>query len=204
MHVVQGSPAHSREIAKLYTAAFPASIDLFFAKKPSQKLLELLELAFLVIFSWGGEALLVRDEAGLIQGYCLYLNPEGLSTRRQWRKVLSILGQMVGKASLTELSRLLRNQLMIARSTKRTKKRSVPRSKALILSIAIGPSYQGHGAGTLLLNRALKMLEHQSVGLNVRADNPPARHLYAQAGFHECGSYQDLSGEWIMLIKEPE
>ncbi len=203
MHVIQGSPKHNREIAELYIAAFPASIKLFFAKKPPRELLGLLELTFRLVFFWGGEAVLAQDEAGRIQGYCLYLKREDLSTRRQWRKFLSTLGQMVGKASLGEVGKLLRNQLVIARSTMRTREIPILRTQARVLSIAINPSCQGQGVGTSLLESALQRLEGHSVGLSVRADNPPARRLYAQAGFQEYGTYRDLSGDWIMLVKDP-
>lgn len=204
MHqIIQGSPEHTRHMAKLYVAAFPASVKRFFAKKPRQKLLELLELTFLTVFYWGGEAVLVKDEAGLITGYCLYLNPTGLASRRRWLKVLGMLRQMVGKVSLAEMKELLRNQMLITRSTKSTKKTPLPRSQARILSIAIDPSCHGQGLGTLLLNSTLKELEHHRVGLNVRVDNPPARRLYARAGFKEYGTTRDLSGDWIVLSKDP-
>ena len=92
---------------------------------------------------------------------------------------------------------------MMTLSTRHTKKVPAPRSQARILSIAIDPSSQGKGVGTLLLQRVLEKLEHQGVVLNVRKDNPAGRNLYARAGFQECGFTRDLSGEWIMLFKEP-
>jgi RimJ/RimL family protein N-acetyltransferase len=41
------------------------------------------------------------------------------------------------------------------------------------------------------------------VGLNVRANNPAGRRLYAAAGFEEWGSRRDLGGRWLMLYRRP-
>lgn len=203
MHIEKGSPQDTRDIARLYCAAFPASVELFFRGKPREKLLDLLELTFDLIFAWGGEALLARSTEGAVLGYCMYFSPRGLLSRRKWDKMVATAGSMMGKVGLLEAGRLLRNQVMMTLSTRHTKKVPTPRSQARILSIAIDPSSQGKGVGTLLLQRVLEKLEHQGVVLNVRKDNPAGRNLYARAGFQECGFTRDLSGEWIMLFKEP-
>ena len=199
MYVAKGSPQDAREIAKLYCAAFPESVELFFGTKPFDKLLNLLELTFLLVFYSGGEALLVKNEAGSIYGYCLYRSAREASANRSLRKMLTVLPKMASKTSLAEIGKLLHNQLIMATSTKRTKKRARP--QAQIISIAISPTCQGQGVGTLLFRSVLNDLEPYSVGLNVRADNPAARRLYAKTGFQECGTTSDLSGKWIMLVK---
>ncbi|HBN94979.1 MAG TPA: hypothetical protein DDZ66_01655 [Firmicutes bacterium] len=202
MYVDKGSPQDAREIARLYSTAFPESVELFFGKKSTDKLLNLLELAFSLVFHWGGEALLVMDEAGVIRGYCMYRRDRHHSSKRNWGKVLQLLGQMAGKVTLPEIAVLLHNQLIMT-CTKRTKKAPTPRTQARIVSIAVSPECQGQGVGTLLLYSALENLAHQRIGLNVRADNRAARHLYAKAGFQEYGTTRDLSGRWIVLVKEP-
>lgn len=198
MYLEMGSFQDAREIARVYQNAFPASVQLFFGKKSPATLLDLLELTFAFVMHWGGQAMLIRDRQGQVGGYCLYLSGDD-SPRRDYRTVILLLSRMAGKISLPELGRLLRNKLLMAVSVRHTKK--VPKPKARILSMAMDPAYQGQGAGTLLFHSALKKLQHHSVGLNVRADNPAGRRLYAGAGFEECGSTRDLSGEWLILVK---
>jgi ribosomal protein S18 acetylase RimI-like enzyme len=202
MYVKQGSLQDSREIAKLYAAAFPDSIGLFFRKKAPDTLLDLLELAFSLLFHWGGEAVLIKDEAGSTHGYCMYSVQPNRSTSRRWGKILTVLGQMARRVALPELARLLQNQVLMTTSARCDSKTPSAKSGARILSIAINPVCQGQGVGTLLFTHVLETLQDHSVGLNVRADNPAARSLYAKAGFRQCGTTRDISGRWIMLTKE--
>jgi ribosomal protein S18 acetylase RimI-like enzyme len=202
MHVEPGSLQNSREIAKLYAVAFPDSVELFFQKKPSDKLLDLLELAFSLLFHWGGKALLIKDEAGSTQGYCMYFVQPNRSTKRPWGKIMAILCQMASRIALPELARLLQNQVLMTTSARCDSKTPSAKNEARILSIAIDPVCQGQGLGTLLFSHVLEALQDHSVGLNVRADNSAARSLYAKAGFRERGTTRDISGRWIMLVKD--
>jgi len=115
--------------------------------------------------------------------------------------MLPLLGQMVGKVTFSEICRLMRNQWTIL-STKEKTKAPTPKTQAEIVSIAVNPECQGQGVGTLLFSSVLDNLKHQSIGLNVRRDNPAARRLYAKVGFQDYGSFRDLSGEWLMLARE--
>ncbi|NLL44014.1 MAG: GNAT family N-acetyltransferase [Firmicutes bacterium] len=197
MDVKPGSPEDAREMAKLYCQAFPASVEMFFGSKPAKSLLDLIELTFLLVFAWGGQAMLVKDKTMQIHGYCLYLDAH--RRERKWCEAFRLVARLAARISLTELVRLLRNQLMMNRSALRTKK--LPKHKGEIMSIAISPASQGQGLGTKLLQEVLRRLTDQPVILNVRADNEPGKHLYKAAGFSACGTAKDLLGEWIIMIK---
>ncbi len=200
MHVEPGSLNNAREIAEIYQAAFPESVDLFFGKKSPEKLLNLLELTFLLTFYWGAKAMLMKDESGEISGYCLYSDVDSYRGRN-FPKVMGLLFQIAGKITLSEVVHLLRNRVIMATSMRHTRK--VPKPQARILSIAINPAYQGQGVGTSLFHSTLDSIKDQRIGLNVRADNPSARSLYAGAGFQECGTAKDLQGTWLALFREP-
>ncbi|MDI9484116.1 MAG: N-acetyltransferase [Bacillota bacterium] len=201
MYVDRGSPEDAREMAKLYCQAFPESVEFFFGRKSAKLLLDLMELTFRLIFHWGGEALLLKDEGGQAVGYCLYLSAEQARLQRRWGKALTCLARLAAKVAPSELLRLLHNQLTMARSAESTRK--IPKTKAEILSIAISPACQGQGLGTLLLEKVLQRIKNQPVILNVRANNESGKRLYAAAGFSAYGTTKDLLGEWIMLIREP-
>jgi ribosomal-protein-alanine N-acetyltransferase len=59
-----------------------------------------------------------------------------------------------------------------------------------ILSIAVAPSFRGHGLGAQLLNlhlRRLAALGCKAIFLEVDERNEPARKLYRRAGFRDVG-----------------
>lgn len=195
------SPAnshHARAIADLYRQAFPASVALFWTKKSSSDLLDLLELSFKFAFYWGAQGVLALNDENQLVGYLLY-NPA--TKKRQPGKALAIFPRMVGKIALSELKQLTHNQLLMSTSIKRTKK--VPKPRAQILSLAVSPACQGQGVGTLLLNNAMVELQNQFVCLNVRANNPAAQKLYSKTGFYQYGTTRDLAGKWFMLVRQP-
>lgn len=198
MFLITGSPAHARTIAKIYKEAFPASISRFFKERAREELLDLLELSFQLVMHWGGQALLAKDASGRILGYCLYSvenNPKDL------QKSLRAAGRLLGKIRPTEVGQLTYNQLLKVIHKRKT--RPTLKKGTAIISIAVAPAYQGRGVGTFLLSASLKKLAKETVFLNVRKGNRPARLLYKQAGFIAYGVTKDLLGEWIMLKKPP-
>lgn len=199
MYLESGSPKDARQIAAVYRDAFPDSIRLFFGKKQSAKLLDLLEHSFKIVFYWGGQAVLAKDEEGQISGYCFYDSSLDRVAKRNYAGAASSVFKMGTKIGFFELAKLMQNSLTMALSTRHNKK--VPKPEARILSIAVDPAYQGQGVGTLLLTHVLGLLQNQSVGLNVRTDNPAGRRLYEQAGFLERGTTHDLQGQWIALAR---
>ena len=201
MRLVPAAAEHSRSIAEIYRQAFPESIALFFPRKGRERLLRLLELAFALLFSVGAQGVLVQTEDGEDAGYLLYTTSQPGRARRRLFQAAGLLGRMAFRLSPLEIGRLLVNQLLMILTGHRSKK--VPRPQATILSVAVLPAYQGQGLGTLLLDHALDQLRGQSVGLNVRANNPAGRRLYAAAGFEEWGSRRDLGGRWLMLYRRP-
>ncbi|NMB00819.1 MAG: GNAT family N-acetyltransferase [Firmicutes bacterium] len=197
MNLQSASHRDARRIAEVYRQAFPASVQLFFSQKDPDELLDLLELSFTLPFYWGAKGVLYLDQANQVQGYCLYSTSSG---KRQLSKTLSLLTRLARKLSFKELAKLAQNQFLMTTSVRRTKK--VPKPQARILSIAVLPTYQGKGVGTVLLNDVLHKLQNESIGLNVRADNTVAKRLYASSGFTEYGTITDLSGTWLMLVRE--
>lgn len=195
-----GSPNDAKQIAVVFREAFPESIELFYKNKPPDKLLALLELSFKLIFFWGGQAVVARNADGLIVGYCFFQSATGRPKRR-YEELLRTAFSMVGRVSLGEVLKLTHNKLQMTLSCQRGKKE--PRPQAHILSIAVSPSEQGQGLGRSLLDHALHQLQGQVVALNVRANNPAGQHLYAEAGFRQCGTTKDLLGDWLKLLRTP-
>ncbi len=77
--------------------------------------------------------------------------------------------------------------------------------EAFVQTMAVAPSYQGRGLGTLLLQDLLAEAErrrHTQVLLEVRADNTPAQRLYAAHGFVKEGVRRGYYGPgldaWVM------
>lgn len=63
-------------------------------------------------------------------------------------------------------------------------------SAHLIGNVAVHPDWQGQGIGRALMEAALEEIATQGarwVGLEVQADNQPARQLYERLGFEEVG-----------------
>jgi len=200
MRLAAATEAHARSIAEVYRQAFPESVQLFFPRKRPERLLRLLELSFALVFAAGAQGIVALDESGDLSGYCLYDSAEG-QARPDVSKAFLLLAQMGLMVGPCELLRLLANEFLMLTTARRDKK--VPRPQATIVSVAVLPACQGKGVGTLLLSQVLDLLKGQSVGLNVREDNTAARHLYASAGFVECGSRRDLSGRWLILRRPP-
>ncbi|NLL47697.1 MAG: GNAT family N-acetyltransferase [Firmicutes bacterium] len=203
MRVERGSLQDARDIAQLYTVAFPESVALFFENKSPEKRLDLFELTFSLVFHWGIEALLIKDKAGLTRGYCLYSTGQSSRTKA-YGKALKVLGKMALRINLSELAKLLQNSALMTISRRRVRVGATPKVAARIVSIAIDPACQGKGLGTFLLAQVLEKLEDQRLALNVRTNNLSARRLYQGAGFQEVGTTKDLQGEWIIMERPPK
>ncbi|HHY09163.1 MAG TPA: GNAT family N-acetyltransferase [Firmicutes bacterium] len=199
MLLTAGSVQDARDIALIYKKAFPASIRRFFNEKPRAELWDLLELSFQLVFLWGGRALLAKNNENSLLGYCLYAKSTG---RRNLPGVLKTAPLILGKIKPAEAGRLTYNQILKFLHKQRTKT-ILQKRGASIISIAVAPQFQGRGIGTVLLNEVLGELAQETVFLNVRKENRPARLLYKQAGFTAYGSTKDLLGEWVMLKRPP-
>lgn len=198
MKIIKGSVYDCRQIAQVYSEAFPESVDLFFKSKSKTQLLDLLEHSFMLIFFWGGQAFIAQNEAGEVKGYCLYISKYLSREKRNYKALIRILPRFVGKISLKEISLLLRNKLALVKTRK-----GKHRTSAQIVSIAVVSSEQGKGLGRTLLESTLTQMDKETVGLNVRAQNISARSLYEKVGFRKFGSSTDLSGKWISMVKKP-
>ncbi len=198
MRLEKGTIHNSHSIATIYAKAFPDSVRFFFIKKKPERLLELLELTFNLVFLWGGQAVVAKDSQGQLLGYCLYSSAH--APHRAYGPSIATALKLLFRLSPREAFRLIRNQLLMFFSARRT---TPKQCGARIISIAINPSFQARGLGTKLLRGALQHLPQETVSLNVRTDNPAGRRLYEKAGFVVCGTRRDLLGRWIMLERRP-
>jgi ribosomal protein S18 acetylase RimI-like enzyme len=63
----------------------------------------------------------------------------------------------------------------------------------VVHALAIDPRWQGQGYGTALLRACEQLAAEDGYGslrLDVFEDNPVARRLYEQYGYHRCGQIQ--------------
>lgn len=88
---------------------------------------------------------------------------------------------------------------------------SIVGNDADIQTVAVAPDQQGRGIARTMLERLLAEADSSGVThtfLEVRADNEPARHLYARLGFEEISRraryYADGSDAVIMRRARPE
>ncbi|MCA1710931.1 MAG: ribosomal protein S18-alanine N-acetyltransferase [Actinobacteria bacterium] len=78
--------------------------------------------------------------------------------------------------------------------------------EAFVQTIAVAPTAQGSGVGGLLLQALLdEAARHRqrTVSLEVRADNEPAKRLYARFGFRQVGvrrGYYSPSGADALVL----
>ena len=75
------------------------------------------------------------------------------------------------------------------------------------LSLAVHPAYRSQGVGRQLFAASLQYLRTcgaQTIRLEVRPDNVPARSLYESFGFCVRGSYEDSQGEWLVMTCKAE
>jgi GNAT superfamily N-acetyltransferase len=72
----------------------------------------------------------------------------------------------------------------------------------MIGNVVVHPDFRGRGIGRALMNAALATVEEQNgrwVGLEVRADNEPARHLYESLHFAKVGQ----TDHWVRPAQLP-
>ncbi len=198
MRTEQGSIHDSRAIAAIYAEAFPHSTRFFFRKKKPERLSGLLELTFNLVFLWGGQAIVAKNDRGQLLGYCLYST--GRTPNRALGPAIATAFRLLFRIGPREALLLTGNQLLMIFSARRT---SPKRGGARIVSIAVNPAFQSEGLGTALLRGALQRLQKETIVLNVRPDNHAGRRLYEAAGFVICGTRRDLLGRWLMLEKRP-
>jgi len=75
-------------------------------------------------------------------------------------------------------------------------------AEAQILSLAVSPEAQGQGLGSSLTGAGLEYLRDigiKKVKLEVRPDNPAARHIYEKHGFKVVGKAKDLHDDWYVM-----
>ena len=75
------------------------------------------------------------------------------------------------------------------------------------LSLAVHPAHRSQGIGRQLFAASLDYLRTcgaQTIRLEVRPDNVPARSLYESFGFCVRGSYEDSQGEWLVMTCKAE
>jgi len=75
------------------------------------------------------------------------------------------------------------------------------------LSLAVHPAHRGQGIGRELFAASLEYLRicgAQTIRLEVRPDNVPARSLYESFGFCVRGRYEDSQGEWLVMTCRAE
>ena len=84
----------------------------------------------------------------------------------------------------------------------------VAADEAEILSVAVAPSWRGHGLAHALLDRNLRRLVGagaRAVFLEVDAGNAPARALYRRAAFREVGRrpgyYSEGQGTGALILR---
>jgi ribosomal protein S18 acetylase RimI-like enzyme len=76
--------------------------------------------------------------------------------------------------------------------------------QARVLSLAVHPDAQGQGAGRALFAAGLDYLRAagaDSIRLEVRPGNVPARRIYESFGFRAQGNYADGQGKWLVMTK---
>ena len=73
---------------------------------------------------------------------------------------------------------------------------------AQILSLAVSPETRGQGLGSQLTGAGLEYLRSigiKKVKLEVRPDNPAAKHIYEKHGFKVVGEAKDLHDDWYVM-----
>ncbi|MGM0420240.1 MAG: GNAT family N-acetyltransferase [Bacillota bacterium] len=73
---------------------------------------------------------------------------------------------------------------------------------AQILALAVSPLAQGDGLGSKLTEAGMDYLKDEGVKrvkLEVRPDNPAAKHIYEKYGFKVVGRAKDLHDEWFVM-----
>jgi ribosomal protein S18 acetylase RimI-like enzyme len=192
-------------IVELFMSSFSDSIKHIFGEAKSNPT-GLIDL-FGFIYNCEPESVFVareQMEKGNIVGYII--SPR--SMRRLW--FLAVIKGYIFKwfirwvkgdygVGLTQVKTLLKNKLGFIL----TPYNYTHTTDAQILSIAVAQEMRGKGIGSLLLEQAMKYLNHigvQQIKLEVRPGNISARRMYKNFGFIEEGNTRDSQGEWIVMM----
>ncbi|HEY3396252.1 MAG TPA: GNAT family N-acetyltransferase [Armatimonadota bacterium] len=188
-------------VAAVFAAAFPESVDHVAGTLTTDApLLDVFNLAL----EAEPEAFRVAELEGRVVGYVLSpVRTSRLRTVAVWRGHLlrGLWSWLTGRygVRVRALRLALADKISFLRSQKVGEF-----SDSRILSIAVHPDAQGGGVGRRLLEAGLEYLRQHHVPvvrLEVRPDNPSARHLYEQAGFEGRGTYEDAQGPWLVMTK---
>jgi ribosomal protein S18 acetylase RimI-like enzyme len=190
-------------IAEVFIEAFPESVLHYTGRTtiPPNALVD----AFRVCLDAEPEAFFVATIAGRVAGYIFAPTHfsriattailHGHIFRLFWGWITGAYG-----VGFRPMLMSVRNTLLLVSRKEQEKMHSDGR----ILSIAVSPSAQGHGVGTLLMQAGLHYLQARgvtTVRLEVRPDNPQAIHLYEKVGFTHVGTTHDSQGEWLIMVK---
>ncbi len=191
-----------RGIAEVFIEAFPQSIAHF---RGCRYPLDAVLMMFSVVLAADPSSLSVFDDGGIILGYI----SAPVTTKGWWRTAAVQLFR-------TPWVRLIRTRQITARGLGLavankarfclSAKGDVP-VEPRILSLAVGPEWQGRGIGRRLLAAGLESLRQrgaQAVRLEVRPDNAAALALYRSFDFREAGTMKDSQGSWLIMVKEME
>lgn len=140
--------------------------------------------------------LATRDDlAALLALEALF--PSDRMTRASWRRFLASTSATA--LVLVERRAVIGNLLLLTRRGS---------AKARIYSVIVAPAARGRGLGEALVRRAEAEASRRActaLSLEVRADNPAARALYAKRGYAEVARlpqyYQD-GAEGLRLCKQ--
>ncbi len=191
-------------VARVFSAAFPASLRHYFPQPPQLRVVA--EPFALCLASEPAAFLVAHTAGGSIVGYIFapartgrlawVALTRGLALRWLWRWVTGQYG-----IGLTPVRLLAANKLDFLSSARAP----AVRAQARILSVAVHPEHRGQGLAGTLCQLALARLDRLGAGpvrLEVRPDNAPALALYTRLGFTVTDRTRDSQGEWLIMLRE--
>lgn len=190
-------------IARVFRAAFPESVDHYFAQPPAP--LVVAEPFYLCLQSEPDALYVAESNSGEIAGYIFaparsgrlpwVAIRKGIIFRWFWRWVTGRY-----KIGLAPIRALAVNKLDFLSSARKPG----AKAEARILSIAVHPDHQSKGIAGKLCELGLRRLDRlgaRPVRLEVRPDNTPAVRLYTRLGFKETGRTRDSQGDWVIMLR---
>lgn len=203
--VVRAELADVPAIAKLFTESFIDSV-LHHCGGRLPKPQAMQDVFTLVYHAEPAAALLAKDQAGQLLGYCFA--PVGLN--KLWWQALAG-GHLLKWAwrwlsgqygfGLHPVKIIVLNKLAFLRSAVTPGKTA----NARILSIAVAEAARGQGIASALMLEADNYFRDNKVTrvrLEVRPDNRPAIRVYEKLGYYQEGTTYDSQGSWLIMFKE--
>lgn len=203
--VVRAELADVPAIANLFTQSFIDSV-LHHCGGRLPKPQAMQDVFTLVYQAEPAAALLAKDQAGQLLGYCFA--PVGLN--KLWRQALTG-GHLLKWAwrwlsgqygfGLHPVKIIVMNKLAFLRSAVTPGKAA----NARILSIAVAEAARGRGIASALLLEADNYFRDNKVTrvrLEVRPENRPAIRVYEKLGYYQEGTTYDSQGPWLIMFKE--